>query len=329
MFLIFRLSGDDSDMKISGFTFIKNADKLFIPIKESVQSILPIVDEFIIAVGDNDSDDRTLEIIDSIKSSKIKLLHTVWDKNNYKKNTIFAQQTDLAKDLCTGDWLFYIQGDEVLHESSLPNVVEACKQNLMNEEVEGFVFDYLHFWGDFDHYHYSHSWYKKEVRIIRNDSKIHSWKDAQSFRYYSQFSGTYEDYQSNDNRKLRVKEIAEKMFHYGYVRPPKIMSYKKKESSITYRGKTATDQKLKRQGDIFDYGPIQRLNRFQGTHPAVMSEWISQKFIWKDQIQLTGSRNRNRPIHKHEKIKYRIISWIENNLFGGRTIGGFKNYISI
>lgn len=313
-------------MKISGFTFIKNADKLFIPIKESVLSILPIVDEFIIAVGDNDEDDKTSEIIQSIGSEKITAIKTVWDQHNYKKNTIFAQQTDIAKEACSGDWLFYIQGDEVIHQNSYDNILKACKDNFENKSIEGLIFDYLHFWGDFNHYHYSHSWYKKEVRIIRNNPNIHSWKDAQSFRYYDQFSGSFEDYQSNVNRKLNVKEVGERIFHYGYSRPPEVMSYKTKESSKTYRGEEATMKKLRDLDDTYDYGPLHRLQVFKGTHPAVMEGWIRDKFTWQDQLQYSGKRNRNRPIHKHEKTKYRLVSWIENNLFNGKTIGGFKNY---
>lgn len=46
-------------MKISGFTMVRNATKYYFPIKESILSILPIVDEFIIALGDNDPDDYT------------------------------------------------------------------------------------------------------------------------------------------------------------------------------------------------------------------------------------------------------------------------------
>ena len=59
-------------MKVSGFTFIKNAEMLGYPFIESIQSILPIVDEFVIAVGK--SDDNTLEIIKSIKDDKIRII---------------------------------------------------------------------------------------------------------------------------------------------------------------------------------------------------------------------------------------------------------------
>ena len=104
-------------MKISGFTFVKNADKLYIPVKQSILSILPLCDEFVIALGDNDPDDRTEEFIKEINSPKIKIVHTKWDTKTFYKNTEFARQTDIAKSECTGDWLFYIQSDEAVHEN--------------------------------------------------------------------------------------------------------------------------------------------------------------------------------------------------------------------
>jgi len=66
-------------MKISGFKMVKNATKLYFPIKQSILSILPIVDEFVVALGDCDEDDTTLQEIESIGSDKIKIVHTVWD----------------------------------------------------------------------------------------------------------------------------------------------------------------------------------------------------------------------------------------------------------
>ena len=60
-------------MKISGFTFARDVERLYYPIKESVLSILPIVDEFVVALGDCKPDDNTREIINSIQSPKIKV----------------------------------------------------------------------------------------------------------------------------------------------------------------------------------------------------------------------------------------------------------------
>ncbi len=313
-------------MKISGFTFVKNASKLYIPAKEAILSILPICDEFVIALGDNDSDDNTLELINSIGSDKIRIVHTVWDTSTYTRNTEFARQTDIAKQNCTGDWLFYIQCDEAIHESNLSVIKAACEHFNQQKEVEGFLFNYYHFWGDYKHYHNDHVWYKKEIRVIRNDSKIHSWKDAQSFRWFEQHDGTFEDYQKKEGcRKLNVIELKAYIFHYGYVRPPALMTKKTKKNSNSYRGEEATASFMKNEPDTHDYGPLHKLNTFNGEHPRVMEDWIN-KHDWDNLLQYNGSRNSNRPKHKHEKTKYRVVSWIENNLIGGRVIGGFKNY---
>ncbi|MBM3912615.1 MAG: glycosyltransferase family 2 protein, partial [Sphingomonadales bacterium] len=45
-------------MKVSGFTFIRNAVLLDYPILEAIRSILPLCDEIVVAVGK--SEDETL-----------------------------------------------------------------------------------------------------------------------------------------------------------------------------------------------------------------------------------------------------------------------------
>lgn len=314
-------------MKISGFTFIKNGDKLYIPTKESILSILPICDEFVIALGDCDEDDRTEELIASINSPKIKIVRTTWDTKKFPKNTEFAHQTDIAKENCTGDWLFYLQCDEAIHEDDLEKIKSACKSELTNLKVDGFLFKYLHFWGDYNHYHLSHVWYNREIRIVRNLPEIHSWKDAQSFRKFDSWNGTFEDYQRKEGtEKLKVKELDIHVYHYGYVRPPILMTKKRKVSSTSYHGENASEANS--VPDLYDYGPLNKLTKFGGTHPATMSEWM-KKFDWENELQYTGKRNPNRPVLKHEKPKYVLLSWLENNLRGGRPIGGFKNYIKL
>ena len=314
-------------MKISGFTFIKNASKLYIPAKESILSVLPLVDEFIIAVGDNDVDDTTLEIIKSINSPKIKLVHTVWETEKYSKNTIYAQQTDVAMEACSGDWLIYIQGDEALHEEDYPEIKQAMVDNFENKDVDGFIFQYKHFWGDYKHYHKNHFWYPLEIRIVRKNSKVHSWKDAQSFRKFDNFNYTFEDYMRKERtQKLNVLELNATVYHYGHVRPPRTMSQKHKAASKTFRGETVGAEK--RYSGMFDYGPLDRIPVFKGTHPKVMKDWIS-KFDWADDLQYSGKIDKTRNLFGHEKPKQRFVSWLENNIFGGKQLWGFKNYISL
>ncbi len=314
-------------MKISGFTMGKNVSKLYYPMKASIQSILPIVDEFIVVLGDSDPDDTTREEIQSIGDPKIKIIDTVWDIEKYPRGMEHAHQTDIAKSYCTGDWLFYLQADEVVHEKDLPVIKARCEELLHKKEVEGLLFNYIHFWGDYWHYHNSHGWYRKEIRIIRNDPDIHSWESAQSFRRipgfdhlnYRQQKGTY---------KLKVAQVDASIYHYGWVRPPSYMKSKIKAFKTNHQGKARIEELERSKKDYFafDYGVVGKLPVFKGTHPAVMNEWIT-KFNWGDQLQYSGKPNRNRLPHKHEKFRYRLATWIEKNLLFGKPIGEFRNYI--
>lgn len=311
-------------MKISGFTFVRNATKLYIPVKESVESILPICDEFVIAVGKGEEQDQTMKEILAINSEKIKIIETEWDVEKYPRNTIYAQQTNIAKSYCTGDWLFYLQCDEVIHEDDLPKIKALCERELGNPKCEGFIFDYLHFWGDYNHYHKSHTWYPKEIRIIRNDTAIHSRGDAQSFRKFENWEGTLEDYLSRENsRVLYVKHTGAQVFHYGYVRPPKLMTAKRKSSHSSYHGKSKGEELTKDLPIEFDYGDINKLTLYKGNHPAVMGDWMA-KLDWSEQLKYDRKKSNLRQPHKHERLKYRVISFFENLL--GVRIGGIKNY---
>ena len=313
-------------MKISGFTFVKNATKLYYPVKESILSILPVVDEFVIALGKSDEDDYTKEEILSIQSEKIKIIDTEWNLEAYPHNTIFAQQTDLAKNACEGDWLFYLQSDELVHEKYLEIIKNACEKYLDDLEVEGLLFEYRHFWGDYEHYHEAHNWYPREIRIIRNDPKIHSWKDAQSFRKFDAFNYSYQDYSKKEgSQKLQVARIFAWIHHYGWVRPPRLMSAKTKSSATTFWGSRKAEDELKAMPESFDYGPLNKLKIYKDSHPNVLKSWID-KFDWQDQLQYDGKRNPRRLIHKHEKLRYRLLSHIEHNLLNGKQIGGFRNY---
>ena len=190
-------------MLISGFSMVRNATKLYYPVKASIESILPIVDEFVIALGDCDADDLTFEEIKKINSDKIKIIHTKWDIEKYPNGSEYAHQTDIAKEHCKGDWLFYLQSDEVIHEKYLSTIKNRCNELLHNPAVEGLLFNYRHFWGDYSHYIISHAWYPKEIRIIRNNPEIHSWRDAQSFRRIPVFNGI-NYFQKENTYKLKV-----------------------------------------------------------------------------------------------------------------------------
>ncbi len=309
-------------MKISGFSFVRNGIKLYYPVVESIRSILPIVDEFVIAVGQGDPDDTTREQIAAIGDPKITIIDTIWEEQYFKKGVINAIQTNMAKAACTGDWLFYLQADEVVHERYLPIIQARCEELLTNQDVEGLLFHYKHFWGDYDHYHAGHGWYPYEIRIIRNRPDIYSWQSAQSFRRFDYYDNPR---QESGHHKLKVALVDAEIYHYGWVRPPHLMQNKRRAlDSVHWGSKHAYDyyEKVPKE---FDYGPLNRLAVFSGTHPAVMQERIAQ-MNWKDKLQYSGRPNPYRAPHKHERLKYRLLSFVEHYFLAGRQLGGFRNY---
>ena len=309
-------------MKISGFTMVKNAGKLYYPIQESIRSILPLVDEYIIALGDCDPEDNTLELIKEIASPKIKIVDTVWDVKEYPHGSILAQQTDVAKSHCTGDWLFYLQADEVVHEKDHEAIRKACEKHLEDEEVEGLLFRYIHFWGDYNHaFTRNHGWYRNEIRIVRNKPEIHSWRDAQSFRVIDDFSK--DKYLLKEGtRKLNVARSNAYIYHYGWVRPPKLMGKKTSHFRSCYKDENLKEEQMEVISAI-DFGSMNSVPSYKGDHPKAMENRIDS-FDWANELNYTNKINR-KPIHKHEKPKYRLLTGIEK-MFFPNGLFNFENY---
>lgn len=315
-------------MKVSGFTFLRNGAKLHYPIVESILSALPLVDEFVIAMGDSDPDDDTRERIEALGSPKIRIIDTVWDLAKYPNGAVYAQQTDVAKSHCTGDWLLYLQGDEVIHEDGYDMLRRSLERWHDVPEVDAMLFDYIHFWGDYNHAHDSHRWYRQEMRVVRNDPTIHSMKDAQSFRRVRNFDGvSYFD--KSGTEKLMAVHSGVRIFHYGWVRAPAGMQSKVQ----------AFDRHHKKKGDAagkteivatkpFDYGPLGRIDEFTGTHAKVMEERIG-RFDWADSLNYGKHHGAAGVTHAHERLKYRAISWLERTFFGGRHLFASRNYLML
>ncbi len=306
-------------MKISAFTFCRNAASLYYPIDAVIRSILPLVDEFVVALGKGEENDPTRSWIESIENPKIKIIDTEWDLKAFPNGTIHAQQTDIAKEACTGDWLLYLQADEVVHEADLPLIRQQCEHYLNDERVEGMLFQYHHFWGDYSHVVEAHGWYPKEIRLIRNRTDIHSWESAQSFRSIPGFDG--KSYRRKEgSRKLRVVSSGARIFHYGWVRPPQVMTKKMQAMDRNHGHETI------RFKDAFEYGDLSCLKVFNGSHPAVMQTWI-EKMNWEDELDLTGTKGLKRSHRfKHERWKYRLLHGLEQNLLAGKEVFAYRNY---
>ncbi len=253
-------------MKVSGFTFCRNVVKYDYPVVESIRSILPIVDEFIVNVGR--CEDGTLELIRSIGDPKIRIIESVWDESLKKGGLIYSQQTNIALAQCAGDWAVYVQGDEVIHEQDLPALTRAMEANLDNRSVRGLLFRYLHFMGD---YWSLNPWfYHRAVRVIRNSGESESCGDAVGFH----LKATSQYLQSGPKEWLA--DSGARMFHYGWVKEPKTMLAKKREQVTVYtdRLSPADERQIASEDWIFEEYDI--LKNFTGAHPAVMRERVSR-----------------------------------------------------
>jgi glycosyltransferase involved in cell wall biosynthesis len=249
-------------MKVAGFTIIKNAVVNDFPIVEAIRSILPVVDEMIVLIGD--STDETIALIESIGDPKIKIHHSIWNKDLRKGGVVLADETNKAFQLIdtSFDWAFYIQGDEVVHEKYHPVIRAACEKYKDDAPVQGLLFKYKHFYGTYDYVGDSRKWYAHEIRIIRNNKAISAYRDAQGFRIGRQ--------------KLPVASIEASIYHYGWVKSPEQMRKKQKESAAFWND-DAQMEKIKASPDFYDFSEFDSLERFTGTHPYVMLDRIAQK----------------------------------------------------
>lgn len=261
-------------MKVSGFTIIRRAIKFDFSVLEAINSILPLCNEFVVAVGN--SDDGTLDLIRKIGDPKIRIIETIWDERLIGKGgSVLAAETNKALDAISddADWAFYIQSDEVVHEKDLPTIYSAMEKWKENTQVDGLLFKYLHFYGSYDYLASSPHWYSREIRIIKNHRSVYSFSDAQGFRM-------------GKNKKLRVKPVDAFIYHYGWVKHPKTMQKKRLFHLKWQNEEVSKEEQNTRQ---FDYSKIDTLQLFKGTHPKVIQSRIEQK-NWKFEYDIAFNR---------------------------------------
>lgn len=288
-------------MKIAGFTFIRNAILNDYPVVEAISSVLPLCDEFVVAVGK--SDDETLQLIKDIPSTKIRIIETEWDMQLKEGGRTFAEETNKALDAVSDDvdWVVYIQGDECIHEKYLPVIKREMELTLQDDKVEGLLLKYKHFYGSYDYTAESRRWYRREIRVMKNLPGIRSYKDAQGFRI--------------NDRKLNVKLIDAYVYHYGWVKPPVGISRKMNNFNKFYHDDAWVEQNSP-VSETFDYGNADRVVLFKDTAPAVMQRRIDQ-VNWTFNFDPTAQEiNRS--------FKRKALQWIENKT--GMRLFEYRNY---
>ena len=247
-------------MKVSGFTIARNAVKFGYPIEESLRSLLPLVDELVVGVGDGE--DSTWDVVNGIGDGKIKPFRSVWDMSQHDGGMLLSEQTNIALARCTGDWAVYLQSDELLHETEIDTIRRRLLQHLARP-TEALSFLYVHFYGSYGTVQDNWcTWYRREVRAVKTGRGITSVGDAAGFKLRD----------GNRLRRLIRADSGAHVYHYGWVRPPDVMVEKQQAVLRLYEGddKSAAIPEYARVKAGQPYRMLGHLRRFTSTHPALM-----------------------------------------------------------
>jgi glycosyltransferase involved in cell wall biosynthesis len=274
-----------SQASISGFTFIRNGVELGFPFEASIRSLLPLVDEFVVVVGQ--SNDDTLARVNAIGSPKIRIIETIWNERMADRGFVYAQQKMIAQYACTGDWAFYLEGDELVHEAELANIRTSVDQHHGNPAVEALVFDYHHFYGTPEFVANSPAWYRRECRLVRNTIRSYA-PDGQ----YWLITGNHKK-PRNPQAALANAHI----YHYGWVRSNEAMQKKLDQVSKFWSHGAPTIR--------YSQFDAQVLQPFTGTHPELIKPWLEssaeKSFTIDPDYKLSKREKRHRWLMKLEK----------------------------
>jgi hypothetical protein len=240
-------------MKVSGFTFLRNAVINGYPFEESIRSILPIVDEFICVIGQ--SQDETRDKVAAINDKKITIIDSHWNECMQDRGFVYGQQKMIAQYNCSGDWAFYLEGDEVLHEAEIENIRQAIQDNHSNLEVEALYFDFFHFYGTPEQI--GIAGYRRAPRIIRNSIRT----IAPDGLFWVVMD------KNKVGRYPKAKYARGNIYHYGHCRNVAKMAEKLNQVGRYWGG---THDPFEGYGCI----DLAELRPFVGSHPSVMSEWL-------------------------------------------------------
>ncbi len=290
------MSSDQHRIPVSGFTVIRNGKLMGYPVLESIKSVLPLVDEMVVGVGQ--SDDGTREMIAAIGDPKIRIFDAFWDTKKTKGGLILSEKTNEALDHCHHEWCLYIQADEVIHEDDYPRIREALERHGRNPEIQGLLFKYIHFYSSYSTVATSRKWYRNEVRMVRRTTGIRSWNDAQGFRV--------------NGEKPVVAPSGARIFHYGWVKPPQLMGQKSRLFERLWHGD-------KKDGDFenFQYDRQYGLRMYEGTHPAIMAPLVASQ-NWQFDPHRTWAEFR------FSDLRLVLSDWLER--ISGWRMGEYKPY---
>ncbi len=294
-------------MKIDGFTYIRNGIKMGYPFIPSIKSILPVVDQLFVVVGD--SEDGTREAVEAIADDKIVIIDSVWDDEMRKSGQVFREQANIGLRESKADWLVHIQADEVILEDSRDAIIKGIEEADLVPEVDGLLFPYYHFWGDYNHIRHTRRTHPFEIRAFKNNRNVESYKDSQGFRIFNK------EAKNEDGIKLNVIKVPVHIYHYSYTRHPKLMRNKSNYFDRFWHNNDW--MKKNQEQEDFDFNNVDKLEVFTGKQPIFMKETINNK-DWEFKYD---------PSKSNMSLKDKFHNGWEK-VFGYRLFS-YKNYIIV
>lgn len=290
-------------MKISAMTVLRNAVTLDYPFLESIRSVLPLCDEFVAVIGS--SDDGTLDAVRGLNEERIRIVETVWSDKVQPRMSVLAQQTNVGLHLCEGDWVVYLQGNEVLHERSIPLLRAMMEDRKDDPRVEAMLLERLTFWGDYGHMIPVYpERFKFSPRIVRPYIGTYAIRDAMSVAVFDGFSVT--------GRYPRAMDTGENVYRYGYVCTPEQLVTKVKSAVHLERFR----EKRFDESSFYRVLPRRFVREFTGGHPAVMNDRIGK---FTQRISMDDRRWRTKPTFKE------FQRLVETRFYERYGVPGFRN----
>lgn len=248
--------------KLCGISIAKNVIKFDYCIKESILSMLEVCDYVVVAYVE--SEDNTLELLESINSQRLEILHlTEKDWNFYNDKNRLNYITNIAiqhADRLGFEYVLYVQADEVLHESSYESVRRAMQNN-----AEAYMVSRVNLWKspDLELNVEPHRLPCSNYVIRLAKSNYRTYDDAESIGALADFGF--------------VEQI--KIIHYGFVRKKEVMKSKIINMQESVFG-ISHDPKLD-ECEIFNpdlwFNPETDLKPITFEHPAIMVDWVNER----------------------------------------------------
>jgi glycosyltransferase involved in cell wall biosynthesis len=167
------------EIKLSGYTTIKNVISSDYPWKQSIKSLLGFCDEVVVLDGGSDDGSYEEMLLWSKNESKLVVKQIKRDWDNPRFAIFDGANKAIARTQCTGNWLWQQDVDEIVHEDDYDKIKKLCRQ--MPKSMKLLCLPVIEYWGS-----------KQKVRIdvnpwkwrlSRNDTHITHGIPAEHRRY--------------------------------------------------------------------------------------------------------------------------------------------------